>query len=94
MLQLLNSDNLSDKQTALQLLGINNDEQLELLEKEFHSRFEDKIELLEKIEASISQIEIGLYGTCAKCDENIEQSILNQHPYAQYCQSCQSEDTH
>lgn len=41
--------------------------------------------------AALSQLSVGLYGTCAKCDAYIEQEILALQPTAQYCQKCSTE---
>ncbi|MGI2260015.1 TraR/DksA family transcriptional regulator [Shewanella sp. GXUN23E] len=43
-----------------------------------------------RLDAARCQLELGLYGLCADCEEEIEQQVLNLDITAQRCDSCQS----
>jgi DnaK suppressor protein len=47
--------------------------------------------LLEKIDGAISKIEVGSYGTCESCGEDIEPSRLMARPVAELCIECKQE---
>jgi DnaK suppressor protein len=43
---------------------------------------------LEKVQAAISQIKLGIYGICADCEATIEADRLAQDPACQRCKHC------
>ena len=43
---------------------------------------------LEKVQAAISQIKLGIYGICADCEEQIEAERLEFDPASQRCKAC------
>ncbi|MCC7153117.1 MAG: TraR/DksA family transcriptional regulator [Bryobacterales bacterium] len=45
--------------------------------------------LLRNVRLALQRIEDGTYGTCLRCDEDINPKRLNAVPWAQYCISCQ-----
>ncbi len=49
------------------------------------------IKSLDKVEASLSQMEMGLYGVCAECEKPIANEILFRNPSHQRCDSCHQE---
>ncbi|MBB1385891.1 conjugal transfer protein TraR [Pseudoalteromonas sp. SG45-5] len=46
------------------------------------------ISRMTKLEAAVSQIEIGQYGYCCDCEERISAVLLEQDPAAQRCNKC------
>lgn len=52
---------------------------------------EKQLSILEKISESLSDIDKGTYGICAKCGKEIPKERLEFIPYAKYCASCQRE---
>ena len=49
--------------------------------------------LLRAIEAAISRIENGNYGTCAVCEKEISLARLNAVPWTSVCISCKEKKT-
>jgi DnaK suppressor protein len=45
--------------------------------------------LLEQIDESLERIELGEYGTCANCNEPVQEKRLEAIPWARYCVRCQ-----
>jgi RNA polymerase-binding transcription factor DksA len=43
---------------------------------------------MNKLEAAISQIDIGQYGYCCDCEEKISEQRLERDPAAQRCDKC------
>ncbi len=48
-----------------------------------------KTEMLASIELALKRLELGTYGVCAECDEDIAERRLRAIPFAVRCQSCQ-----
>jgi DnaK suppressor protein len=48
------------------------------------------INRMTKLEAAVSQIEIGQYGYCCDCEEKISAKLLEQDPAIQRCTKCAS----
>ena len=46
------------------------------------------VKSLDKVEASLSQIELGLFGLCADCEMEIPMDILYRNPSHQRCDNC------
>ena len=44
--------------------------------------------MLEEIRRALERIEIGTYGTCARCQRPIAEARLNALPYANRCIDC------
>lgn len=45
---------------------------------------------IEKIDATLSNMSIGMFGYCSDCEEPIEDERLNQDPTTQRCLPCES----
>lgn len=64
------------------------DEWPEILETYCPPELKSLQKQLSLVLAALSQLTIGMYGYCAKCDELIEEDVLEQKPTAQYCSKC------
>src|SRR5260370_40847921 len=63
-----------------------------LAEVETHAAlFERAQERLSAIDAAIARLGAGVYGTCARCGDEIPLARLHAVPFAQYCVDCQNE---
>jgi DnaK suppressor protein len=63
-----------------------------LAEVETHAAlFERAQERLGAIDAAIARLGAGVYGTCARCGDEIPLARLHAVPFAQYCVDCQHE---
>jgi DnaK suppressor protein len=47
--------------------------------------------LLKEVQAALSRIEDGTFGTCQRCEEDIPEKRLKALPWAAYCVSCQEQ---
>mgnify|MGYP000529989438 CR=1 FL=1 len=61
---------------------------IEILQKAYIEELHPIVKSLDKVEASLSQMEMGLYGLCADCERPIHQDILFRNPSHQRCDSC------
>jgi DnaK suppressor protein len=61
--------------TAIPLDSLNESEQAQVAE----------------IEAALSRIDAGTYGTCERCEERIEERRLEAVPWARRCFTCETE---
>lgn len=50
--------------------------------------YQTLVNRMTKLEAAISQIEIGQYGYCCDCEEAISEEQLKQDPTTQRCEMC------
>lgn len=63
-----------------------------LSEVETHAALFDRAqERLGAIDAAIARLGAGVYGTCARCGDEIPLARLQAVPFAQYCVDCQHE---
>jgi len=63
-----------------------------LSEVETHAALFDRAqERLSAIDAAIARLGTGVYGTCARCGDEIPLARLQVIPFAQYCVDCQNE---
>jgi DnaK suppressor protein len=63
-----------------------------LSEVETHAALFDRAqERLSAIDAAIARLGAGVYGTCARCGDEIPLARLHAVPFAQYCVDCQNE---
>ena len=46
---------------------------------------------LMRLDAACCQLDIGLYGVCSDCEENIEAELLAANPLEQRCLSCNNQ---
>lgn len=60
----------------------------ELMSGVYSSTLRQQKAQLEKLEAALSQIQLGMYGYCADCDGAIEPQLLEQDPSRQRCGRC------
>lgn len=65
-------------------MAVNDREQTILL-----SISESERTLLDQIDEALQRIELGGYGTCRNCGQDISEARLNAVPYAKYCLNCQ-----
>jgi len=49
-----------------------------------------KISAIKSIDAALNNMQIGMYGLCADCEEAIEIQRLNIDPATQRCSACQN----
>lgn len=50
---------------------------------------ESERDLIDLTDAALQRIELGSYGTCQNCGQEIAEARLNAVPYARYCMKCQ-----
>jgi DnaK suppressor protein len=63
-----------------------------LSEVDTHAALFDRAqERLSAIDAAIARLGAGVYGTCARCGDEIPLARLEVIPFAQYCVDCQNE---
>src|SRR6202162_2961863 len=63
-----------------------------LAEGEAHAALFDRApERLSAIDAAVARLGAGVYGTCARCGDEIPLARLQVIPFAQYCVDCQNE---
>ena len=48
-----------------------------------------KLETLNRIDAALARLEVGLYGRCSECGEEISEARLYALPFAVRCISCE-----
>lgn len=65
-----------------------NSEWLDLAAEQLGTEYNPLIERMTKLEAAISQMEIGQYGYCCDCEEEISQQQLTLDPATQRCHKC------
>src|SRR5438067_1558537 len=51
-------------------------------------------DLLAQVDAALERMDVGRYGICARCGQNIAPDRLEALPYAIYCITCQSQVEH
>lgn len=73
-----------------QLHQLNNDELLESLQQLENPKSSKIRSRLQAIDASLCQLELGLYGYCADCEKTIEPELLQRDPTSQRCRRCDS----
>ena len=65
-----------------------NGEWLDLAAQQLGTEYNPLIERMTKLEAAVSQIDIGQYGYCCDCEERISAQRLELDPAAQRCEQC------
>jgi RNA polymerase-binding transcription factor DksA len=70
------------------LTQTSNEEWLDLAAQQLGNEYNPLIERMNKLEAAISQIDIGQYGYCCDCEEKISEQRLERDPAAQRCDKC------
>jgi DnaK suppressor protein len=53
---------------------------------------EMKAETLTKIDEALQRLQVGTYGTCAECGQEIAEARLRALPFATLCVSCQQQE--
>ncbi|MDY6821714.1 MAG: TraR/DksA C4-type zinc finger protein [Deferribacterota bacterium] len=46
---------------------------------------------LRLVEQALQRIDVGTYGVCIECEEDIDEKRLEYIPFARYCTECKSE---
>lgn len=70
------------------LTQTSNEEWLDLAAQQLGNEYNPLIERMSKLEAAISQMDIGQYGYCCDCEEKISKQRLEHDPAAQRCERC------
>jgi RNA polymerase-binding transcription factor DksA len=65
-----------------------NNKWLDLATEKLGPEYSQLIERMTKLEAAVSQIDIGQYGYCCDCEEKISARQLEQDPATQRCKKC------
>lgn len=55
----------------------------------FLNRNSIEMQLLREISDALKRIELGSYGVCPECEEDISSKRLDAVPWARYCVTCQ-----
>lgn len=50
---------------------------------------ESERDLIDLTDEALQRIELGSYGTCLNCEQDIAAARLDAVPYARYCMNCQ-----
>ncbi|RKF20257.1 hypothetical protein DBZ36_07390 [Alginatibacterium sediminis] len=75
--------------SAERLHQMSHSELIELAEKIDDQRLHANLKQLQRIDAALCQLDIGMYGLCSDCEEPIESKALELDPCVQRCRSCQ-----
>jgi len=86
---LIHSSNAGHNLTAQQLQTLSVDDLLELALKVENPSITHQISEMKNIDAALNNMQIGMYGLCADCEEEIETARLNLDPTTQRCLACQ-----
>lgn len=55
------------------------------------ARIDRQVVELRRIEAALRRLDMGVYGVCSDCDEDIEYERLRNQPIAERCLACQKQ---
>lgn len=86
---LMRSNHAGHKMAAKQIQKLSNDQLVELTAKIDLSSIAHKIKEIKSIDASLNDIEMGLYGFCSDCEEEIEITRLTADPTTKRCAVCE-----
>lgn len=86
---LMHSNHSSHNITAQRLEKLCVDDLLELASKIEIPAITHKISEMKSIDAALNNMQIGMYGLCADCEEQIETARLDLDPTTQRCLACQ-----
>lgn len=85
----LKQSNLASHQKlALKLVDSCKNKWVEILWPQMSEEIKPIVKSLDRVEASLSQIELGLFGLCADCEVEIDKTILFRNPSHQRCDAC------
>ncbi|WP_220718189.1 TraR/DksA family transcriptional regulator [Agarivorans litoreus] len=82
------SEKTSLKLTADKLQSLSNEELIDQALKLQYSELNVQLKQLKRVDAALCQIDLGLYGLCSDCEEEIELNRLQHDPSTQRCQRC------
>lgn len=82
------SKKTSLKLTADKLQSLTNEELIDQALKLQLSELTTQLKQLQRVDAALCQIDLGLYGLCSDCEEEIEIGRLENDPSTQRCQRC------
>ena len=85
---LMRSNHAGHKMAAKKIQTLSTDELVELTLKMNLPCIAHKVEEIKSIDASLNDIELGLYGFCADCEEEIEVIRLKLDPTTKRCLVC------
>ncbi|MGB5446562.1 MAG: TraR/DksA C4-type zinc finger protein [Psychromonas sp.] len=86
---LMRSNHSGHKMAAEQIQKIAIDELVEFTLKIDQPAIAHKVKEIQSIDASLNDIEMGLYGFCSDCEEEIELSRLDAAPATKRCETCE-----
>jgi len=86
---LMRSNHAGYKMAAEKFQKSSNDELVELALKIDIPSIAHKITDIKNIDASINDIELGLYGICSDCEDEIEITRLELDPTTKRCEVCE-----
>ncbi|WP_415230911.1 TraR/DksA family transcriptional regulator [Psychromonas sp.] len=86
---LLSSSHVGHKLAAKQLQKLSNDQLVELTSKLDISSLAHKTNEIKSIDASLNDIELGLYGICSDCEAEIAIQRLETDVTAKRCVICE-----
>ncbi|ABM03748.1 dnaK suppressor [Psychromonas ingrahamii 37] len=86
---LLSSSHAGHKLAAKQLQKLSNDQLVELTSKLDVSSLAHKTNEIKSIDASLNDIELGLYGFCSDCEAEISIDKLQENVTTKRCDICE-----
>ncbi|MGY5453166.1 TraR/DksA family transcriptional regulator [Agarivorans sp. MS3-6] len=82
------SEKTSLQLTAEKLQSLSNEQLIDQALKLQFSELNAQLKQLQRVDAALCQVDLGLYGLCSDCEEVIEIERLNNDPSTQRCQIC------
>ncbi|WP_372880658.1 TraR/DksA C4-type zinc finger protein [Psychromonas sp.] len=86
---LMRSDHAGHKMAAKQIQKLSIDQLVELTSRMEISSISHKIKEIKSIDASLNDIEMGLYGFCSDCEEELDMTRLTEAPATKRCEHCE-----
>lgn len=86
---LLKSDNLESQKKAAILDALSHADFVDYACTIVDPTLEPLLVELRRIDAALCQCDIGLYGICSDCEEQIETHRLTKDPCVQRCENCE-----
>lgn len=83
------SDHVSHQLAVEKLATFSTDELIEFTQKIDDRELKRKIDHLKKIDASLNNLDQGMYGLCSDCEMELSIDVLNDVPTTQRCPQCE-----
>jgi RNA polymerase-binding transcription factor DksA len=84
------SDHVSHRLAVKRLSDFSSDELIEFTQKIDDKDLKRKIDNLKKLDASLNNLEQGMYGLCSDCEMELSVDVLNKTPTTQRCPRCEA----